>query len=304
MGFIQLHDEEVLKLIQLNSPLSWAVYHKIRRYAYVDKWNLERSYWSFPSQKRIGADLGFWAEDHTMTGNNRKKIRECAERLESIGLIRVYRPLSVIEKDRSKDIPAAEKEELKEEWKRSSEVRDQLKKWGKTCGVSVSVYELVFLREIEGVLPSTGGGYVEVSNGGTSSDRKEEETKNKSFHNKNETAGGVCGSTLKKKNSSITDNRINNNSLEDRLILVSGVLLSTSEVVSLTKSKPGDLKLIQRIEDLQYLEEIVSDQVQKIMIEAEIERRELIEEDLRRLLEEPESEEEFKLVFETKSEED
>jgi hypothetical protein len=91
---------------------------------------------------------------------------------------------------------------------------------------------------------------------------------------------------------------------EDRLILVSGVLLSTSEVVSLTKSKPRDLKLIQRIEDLQYLEEIVSDQIQKIMIRAEIERRETEEEDLRRLLEESESEEEFKLVFETESGED
>jgi len=282
MGFIQLYDEEVLKLVQLNSALSWAVYHKIRRYAYIDKWNPDRSYWSFPSQKRIGADLGFWGENHTMTGNDRKKIRECAEKLESIGLIRVYRPLSVIEKARAKKIPASKKIELKEEWKRSSEVRDQLKKWGKTCGISVSVYELVFLREIDGVLPSTGGGYVEISEEGTSRDPKEEENKNKSFHNKNETAGGVPTDTLKNKNDSLEDN----NRIEDREIEVSGTLLTTEEVIVLTKSKPADLKLIKKIEDLQYLEEIVSDQLQKIMIRAEIERRKTEEEDFRRFMEE------------------
>jgi len=63
-------------------------------------------------------------------------------------------------------------------------------------------------------------------------------------------------------------------------------LLTTEEVIVLTKSKPADLKLIKKIEDLQYLEEIVSDPLQKIMTRAEIARRKNEEEDFSRFKEE------------------
>jgi hypothetical protein len=150
--FIKLYEEELSILIGTESIDAIGVYYRLRKHAFVDKNDREKSYWSFPGQVKIGASLEWWGSDtnsQNIKRNQRRKIQRAVSRLIDAGLIVVYRPLREIESDRSKATSKREKLELSRERQLSSQVRDQLSDWGKPCGSNVIVYELVKLRQIE-----------------------------------------------------------------------------------------------------------------------------------------------------------
>jgi len=152
--FVKLYDGEVNRLVDVAGS-AWAVYHIIKRCAFVDSKNRERSYWAYPSQLYI-SQLLEWspAGEPELTSGERKKIKRATDALEAAGLILRYRPLAEIERDRAKCIRAKKIDEamvFDSEWHRSSEVRDILIDWGKmkNKNTRVVIYELVALREIE-----------------------------------------------------------------------------------------------------------------------------------------------------------
>lgn len=152
--FIKLYDAEVNRLVDVAGS-AWAVYHIIKRCAFVDTKNRERSYWAYPSQLYISQVLE-WSPvgEPELTSGERKKLKRATDALEDAGLIQRYRPLAEIERDRDRCIRAKKINEamgFDSEWKRNSEVRDMLIDWGKmkNKNTRVIIYELVALREIE-----------------------------------------------------------------------------------------------------------------------------------------------------------
>jgi hypothetical protein len=152
--FVKLYEEELSILLGTDSVDAIGVYYRLRKHAFVDKTDREKSYWSFPGQVTIGAALGWWdsnTNSQTIKRNQRRKIKRAVDRLIDAGLIVVYRPLQEIESERSATKSKKEKRELSREYQESSQIRDQLFEWGKACGSNVIVYELLKLRQIEGV---------------------------------------------------------------------------------------------------------------------------------------------------------
>lgn len=156
--FIKLYEEELSILIGTESIDAIGVYYRLRKHAWVDKTHREKSYWSFPGQVVIGFQLGWWGSNinsQNIKRNQRRKVQRAVDRLIVAGLVVAYRPLAEIDSERKRTGSKKEKQELSQEYQESSQVRDQLFEWGKACGSNVIVYELVKLREIEGV--SMGG---------------------------------------------------------------------------------------------------------------------------------------------------
>lgn len=152
--FTKMYDAEVSKLMDCPKG-AWCVYHAIKRCAFIDQKHRERTYWAFPSQLWISRFLG-WVPDDTreLDGGQRKKVgTRAVEPLEAAGLIKVHRRLEDIEKQRAKFGKRTKRfKELTREWKRSSEVRDMLVRWGKLRKHSSHkpvIYELIALREVE-----------------------------------------------------------------------------------------------------------------------------------------------------------
>lgn len=153
-NFQKLYDGEVNKLVDVAGS-AWAVYHIIKRCAFVDAQHRERSYWAYPSQLWISQILEWSpAGEHELTSGERKKIKRASDALEDAGLIRRYRPLAEISRDRARAIKkkqTAAAKEFHSEWQASSDVRDMLIDWGKmkSRNTRVIIYELVALREVE-----------------------------------------------------------------------------------------------------------------------------------------------------------
>jgi len=152
MEFIKLYDQEVLRLLKKNSVLAWAVYHTIRRCAYVDKKHPERGYWSFPT--------GLWIWKHLqkvdnsrfeLTNDEEKQVGRVIGYLEELDLIRVHKPLAILDEKKKKAKTQEEKRRWKAEYDLSVKVRDDLCNWGKMKKNTGRhrVFELTFLRAIE-----------------------------------------------------------------------------------------------------------------------------------------------------------
>ena len=196
MGFIKLYDQEVLRLLKKNSVLAWGVYHTIRKCAYVDKKHPERGYWSFPT--------GLWIWKHLqkvdnsrfeLTSDEEKQVGRVVGYLEKLELIRVHRPLAVLDEKKSKARTPEEKRKWKAEYDLSVKVRDDLCTWGKMKKNTGRhrVFELTFLRAIEmGNHLSSSGGIIETEMSGvetemsgveTAVSSEEEELNNKKKNN-------------------------------------------------------------------------------------------------------------------------
>ena len=188
--FVKLYDGEVNRLVDVAGS-AWAVYHVIKRCAFVDTKNRERSYWAYPSQLYI-SQLLEWSPvgEPELTSGERKKLKRATDALEAAGLITRYRPLAEITRDRARCMRAKKLDEAMQfdsEWKRSSEIRDMLIDWEKmkNKNTRVIIYELVALREIEtkqmldknvaGAETDVSGSETELSGGETELSPQEEQ---------------------------------------------------------------------------------------------------------------------------------
>lgn len=152
MAFIKLYDEEVLMLMTRNSIKSLGVYQVIRRCAYVDKKNPERSYWSFPTGLYIWKQLKLVDQSRVeLTDAQNKAVGRCIDYLEEMKLIRVHRSLAHLDALKKDAKTRIEKRDIKVKYDLSVKVRDDLVEWGKlkkNTGKHL-VFELVALRGIE-----------------------------------------------------------------------------------------------------------------------------------------------------------
>ena len=153
--FTKMYDLEVEKLMECAGS-AWAVYHIIKRCAFIDLKHREKRYWSFPSQMYISKALGWSDLDAIeLNGSQRKKVRRATDALVEVGLLKIYRSLQDIDKDKKKAIKNKDSKSTKalhKEYKKSSWARDQLVEWGKLTkhrSARVLIYELIALRDIE-----------------------------------------------------------------------------------------------------------------------------------------------------------